>query len=50
MDLLEKSDNFIEFPDIQIGMLFKPMLLTIVFEDLREGMYHFAADNGPIQL
>jgi hypothetical protein len=50
MDLFEKSDDFFEFPDIQIGMLFKPMLLTIVFEDLREGMYPFAADYGPIQL
>ncbi len=50
MDLLEKSDDFFEFPDIQIGMLFKPMLLTIVFEDLRVWMYPFAADYGPIQL
>ena len=50
MDLFEKSDDFFEFPDIQIGMLFKPMLLTIVFEDLRVGMYPFAADYGPIQL
>ena len=50
MDLFEKSDDFFEFPDIQIGMLFKPMLLTIVFEDLREGMYPFAADYGPIQM
>ena len=50
MDLYEKSEDFFEFPDIQIGMLFKPMLLTIVFEDLSEGMYPFAANNGPIQL
>ena len=50
MDLLEKSDDFFQFPDIQIGMLFKPMPLKIVFEDLREGMYPFAADYGPIQL
>ena len=50
MDLFEKSDDFFEFPDIQIGMLFKPMLLTIVFEDLRVGIYPFAADYGPIQL
>ena len=50
MDLFEKSDDFFEFPVIQIGMLFKPMLLTIVFEDLRVWMYPFAADYGPIQL
>ena len=50
MDLLEKSDDFFEFPDIQIGMLFKPMLLTIVFEDLHVWMYPFAADYGNIQL
>ena len=50
MDLFEKSDDFFEFPDIQIGMLFKPTLLTIVFEDFREGMYPFAAEYGPIQL
>ena len=31
MDLFEKSDDFFEFPDMQIGMLFKPMLLTVVF-------------------
>ena len=29
MDLFEKSDDFFEFPDIQISMLFKPMLLRI---------------------